>query len=134
VSTEDAVRRYYEVVGDLSSTRDDLLALLHPEVRVVEHPNAIVPAGAEHELEGVLAGFEAGKRLLSRQSFAIHEVIVAGERAAVRATWRGTVSRDAGRFSGGEELEAEVAGFLTFREGRVLAQETLDCYPPFGGD
>jgi hypothetical protein len=133
-STEDAVRRYYEVVADLSSSRDDLLALLHPEVRVVEHPNAIAPAGAEHDLEGVLAGFDAGKNLLSRQEFVVHEVIVSGQRAAVRATWRGTVARDAGRFSSGDELEAEVAGFLILREGRVLAQETFDCYMRFGGD
>ncbi len=125
---EHVVRRYFEVVGDLSSTREDLLAVLHPEVRVVEHPNAITPAGADRGLDATLAGFESGKALLSRQQFAVHEALVAGERVAVRATWRGTVARDAGPFSAGEELEAEVAAFITVREGRVFAHETFDCY------
>jgi len=38
------VKRYFEIVEDLSSSLDALLAVLHPTVRITEHPNAITPA------------------------------------------------------------------------------------------
>jgi hypothetical protein len=40
------VKRYFEIVADLSSSPDDLLAVVHPDVRITEHPNAMTPRGA----------------------------------------------------------------------------------------
>jgi ketosteroid isomerase-like protein len=105
--------------------------LLAPEVRVTEHPNAISPNGGVRDRESTIAGFVAGKNLLREQSFDVHEVVVAGDRAAVRLTWRGVVGVDAGRLSAGQELVAEIASFLTVRDGQVVSQETFDCYQPF---
>jgi ketosteroid isomerase-like protein len=78
-----------------------------------------------------VAGFLAGKKLLSEQTFSVHEVLVSGERAAVRATWTGTVGLDAGPFTRGTQLVAHIAGFLTVRDGQVVEHETFDCYEPF---
>jgi ketosteroid isomerase-like protein len=88
------VRRYFGIVADLGSSEDDLLAVLHPAVRVTEHPNAITPRGAVRGRDAVLAGFRAGKRLLAAQSIEVHETLVSGGRVAVRATWRGTIGED----------------------------------------
>lgn len=122
---EAVVRRYYGVVADLGSSEDDLRAVLHPAVRVIEHPNLINPSGTERDLEGVVAGFLAGKELLSSQSMELHEALVAGDRVAVRCTWRGTLPD-------GRELEARIASFLTVADGRVREHETFDCYLPPG--
>ncbi|MDR7275730.1 nuclear transport factor 2 family protein [Catenuloplanes atrovinosus] len=130
-TVESVVRRYYAVVSDLSSTEDELRALLSPGVRVTEHPNALVPAGAVRDLEATVAGFRSGKALLREQVFEVHEVLSDGPRAAVRATWRGVVGADAGPFRAGQELVAHVAALLTVDDGRVLAHETFDCYEPF---
>ncbi|MGY1778744.1 nuclear transport factor 2 family protein [Geodermatophilus sp. SYSU D01036] len=124
------VRRYYATVADLAATEDDLRPLLDARLRVVEHPNAVTPRGAVRDLEGTLAGFRAGKRLLREQVFDVHEVLPAGDRAAVRATWRGTVGVDAGPYRAGQELLAHVAALLTVRDGRVVDHETFDCYEP----
>lgn len=129
--TESVVLRYYAVVSDLSSTEDDLVALLSESVTVVEHPNALNPQGAERGRAETLAGFRAGKALLGEQSFVVEEVIVSGERAAVRARWSGTVGVDAGPYRAGLRLHAEVAAFLTVRDGKVVRHETFDCYEPF---
>ena len=129
-TTEDVVRRYYATVADLGSTAEELRALLSPQLRVVEHPNLVSPAGAERDLEQTLAGFVAGKALLAEQDFTVHEVLVSGERAAVRATWRGVVGIDAGPFRAGQELEAAVAALVTVRDGVVVEHETFDCYRP----
>src|SRR3954468_14714475 len=96
LGVEDVVRRYYAVVGDLASSEDDLRPLVAPDLRVTEHPNAITPRGAVRDLTATLTGFRAGKALLRHQRFDVQQVLIDGDRAAVRATWRGLVGVDAG--------------------------------------
>jgi ketosteroid isomerase-like protein len=127
----DVVRRYFTVVADLDSSPEQLRAVVHPDARFVERPNPVVPAGAVRDVEQTLAGFASGKALLSSQEIEIHEIVVSGDRAAVRSTWRGTVGRDAGAFRAGTLLEAHMAGWLTVRDGVVVEHETFDCYEPF---
>lgn len=131
VEVEDVVRRYYGIVSDLSSTTDELRAVLAPEVVIVEHPNALTATGAQRDLAQSLEGFRRGKALLREQSFVVHEVIAQGERAAVRATWRGVVGASIGPFREGQELVAHVAAMLTVRGGLIARHETFDCYEPF---
>ena len=122
--SEELVRRYFAVVADLASSAADLEELLHPGVRITEHPNAITPSGAVRDRDATVAGFLAGKRLLSAQAFDVHEVLGSGDRFAVRATWRGTIAQ------GGRELAAHIAAWVTIENGRIRAHETFDCYEP----
>lgn len=130
---EHTVRRYYEVVGDLASTEEQLEGLLDPAVRVVIHPNTIEPNGSVRDRDAVLAGFRAGRTMLSAQSFDVHDVLVGGDgRAAVKATWSGTVAVELPGLAPGTELVAEVASLLTVSGGRIVGQESFDCYAPIG--
>ena len=122
-TTEEVVRRYFAIVADLSSTADELRAVLAPDAVLTELPNPISPRGHTRSVDETVAGFEAGKARLSAQTIDIHEVLVAGERAAVRSTWRGVV--------GENEIVAHMGGFVTVRDGRVAAHDTYDCYEPF---
>jgi ketosteroid isomerase-like protein len=124
------VRHYFEVVADLGSTADDLLALVHPDVRITEHPNALTPSGAVRDRDATLAGFIAGKHLLAAQSIDVHEVLAQDERVAVRATWRGTVGIDTPTLPAGAQLVAHIAALLTVADGRIREHETYDCYEP----
>ncbi|MEA2189187.1 MAG: hypothetical protein QOK16_4198, partial [Solirubrobacteraceae bacterium] len=45
--------------ADLGSPVDALLAVLHPTVRITEHPNAITPRGAVRDRDAAVAGFLA---------------------------------------------------------------------------
>ena len=117
------VERYYATVADLDSSADQLRELLHPELRIVEHPNAIHPQGTVRDRDAAVAAYEEGKGMLSEQSFELEEVQVSGDRVAVRATWRG-------RLSAGARLEARIAAFLTVADGRIREHETYDCYSP----
>ncbi len=82
------VRRYFDLAADLSAPPDALRDLLHPDLRVIEHPNALNP----------------------------------------QARWRGTLAQDVGSRAAGTEISAEVAGFLTVADARIIAHETFDCY------
>ena len=128
------VRRYFDVVADLGSPDDALLELLHPDVRVTERPNALNPRGAVRDRDAVVAGFVAGKRLLADQAIDVVELIAAGDRVAVRATWRGTIGAGAGALPAGARLVAHVAAWLTVHEGRIREHETFDCYEPLPAD
>ncbi len=130
-ATVDAtVRTYYATVCDPASTADDLRRLLAADLTVIEHPNVLSPRGAVRDLAQTLAGFDAGRALLSEQDFDVHEVIATADRAAVRATWSGTLKADAGPLHAGRRLVAHVASLLTVRDGLIAHQETFDCYEP----
>jgi ketosteroid isomerase-like protein len=120
------VERYYATVADLGASTESLRELLHPDLRVVEHPNAIHPQGTVRDRDAVIAAYEDGKGMLSDQSFELDELLVYGDRVAVRANWRGTLAA-------GARLEARVAAFLTVVDGRIIELETYDCYSPIDG-
>jgi ketosteroid isomerase-like protein len=124
VNSAEVVLRYFQVVADLGSTQEALEAVLHPAVRVIEHPNAMNPSGTDRDRDAVVAGFLAGKELLASQSIDILDLMTDGDRAAVRAIWRGTVQD-------GTELVAHVAAWLRVEDGRIVEHETFDCYEPF---
>ena len=124
MSAAEVVQRYFAIVADLNSSQDDLEAVLHPDIRVVEHPNAMNARGAVRDRDHMLEGFVAGKQLLTSQAIDLHELVADGDRVAVRATWRGTTGD-------GTELVAHIAGWLTVEDGRVREHETFDCYEPF---
>jgi ketosteroid isomerase-like protein len=128
------VRRYFEIVGNLDSSVDALLAVLHPTVRITEHPNMMTPRGAVRDREAVVAGFLAGKRLLAAQTIDLHEVLVSGNRVAVRATWRGTLGHGAQSVPTGTELVAHIAAMLTVEDGSIREHQTFDCYEPLPAD
>lgn len=128
--TNDTVRRYFALVSDLDSSDEALRGVLASDVRVTEYPNLIAPHGATRDLSATLKGFHAGKSLLREQDFTVHDVLTAGDRAAVRATWRGVVGVDAGPYRAGQELVAHVAALLTVRDGKIVEHETFDCYEP----
>lgn len=129
-NVEATVRDYYRIVGDLRYTENDLREIVTPDAVFTEHPNPIAPHGAVRSVEQNLAGFRAGRALLSDQVIELLEVLVSGERAAVRATWSGTVGVDRGPFTAGTELSCVMAAFLTVRDNKICAHDTYDCYPP----
>jgi len=122
------VKRYLEIVADLGSSADDLLAVLHPKLRLTELPNAISPRGAVRDRDATVAGFLAGKALLSAQSIAIGELLVSGDRVVVRATWRGTIANGGERLPAGSRLVAHVSAWLTVTDGLIREHDTYDCY------
>ena len=102
-----------------------LAALLHPEARISELPNAINRDGTERDAAAAREAFARGRGLLASQSYDVHEVIESGDTIAARATWRGTLA------ASGQELVAHIATFTQVRDGKVFRHATYDCYEAF---
>jgi hypothetical protein len=94
------------------------------------YPNALRPHGRVATREEALASFAAGRSLLAEQRLDVHELVAQGASVAVRATWHGVLATAFPGLPAGAALQAEVAQFLTVRDGLLLRQETFDCYPP----
>ena len=108
-----------------------LRRLFTEDAVTIEHPNAVNPAGGTTHLEAMLAASERGGQLLSQQSYDVTDAIESGETAILRLRWTGTVSRDLGPFTAGQQLVAHIAQFVTVKGDRVSRVETYDCYEPF---
>jgi ketosteroid isomerase-like protein len=118
---------------DAAARFDDaaLAAVMHPQARVSEMPNAVNRGGTERDVAAAREAFARGRALLASQSYDVHEVLERGDTIAARATWRGTLAIDAGPLLAGQELVAHIATFTQVRDGRIFRHATYDCYEPF---
>jgi ketosteroid isomerase-like protein len=74
---------------------------------------------------------ELGKREISKQSFEIHNALVDGDRVAMEVLWQGRLANPAGDLPVGGEMRAHFAIFLEFRDGKIVAQRSYECFEPF---
>lgn len=98
----------------------------------VEHPNLVNPAGSQRDRDAMAAGVEAGRALLARQAYRDrHHVVTSSGVVVTRARWEGQLAVDAGPWSAGTVLEADIAMFVEIdAHGRIRRQENYDCYLP----
>ncbi len=110
---------------------DQLRPFFHPAATHIEHPSRVVPAGRTRDLAAMLEASLAGRRLFASQRYDIRDMISQAHRVAVRLRWTGVLAQHLADHRAGSLLHAEVALFLTYDDtGRVLRQESYDCYPP----
>ncbi len=129
-SNLEFVRRYLAAVSNFAMG-DELAAFYHPEVNQIEFPNRLVPNGAERDLKALQAGAEAGRRVMTAQTYDIQNVIASDDQIALEVIWTGTLAVPLGALAVGDVMRAHFAVFLTFRDGRILSQHNYDCFDPF---
>ncbi|MEY4515190.1 MAG: hypothetical protein RLZZ450_7312 [Pseudomonadota bacterium] len=105
-----------------------LATFLTDDMVNIEHPNMLFPDGRRSVLAEVLAASERAQHVVTQQRYEVREVLVVGERLVARVGWSGVLKVPFGTFVEGETLRAEVAQFVTFREGRIAENQTYDCY------
>ncbi len=49
----------------------------------------------------------------------------------MEVTWTGTIRGAVGPFAAGQTLCAQLAIFLTFRDGQIMRRHDYDCYDPW---
>ncbi|MFC9996402.1 nuclear transport factor 2 family protein [Nocardia sp. NPDC127526] len=112
------------------ATGDQLRPFFHPDAVQVEHPSRVVPAGRTRALNAMLEASIAGARLFASQRYDIQNTIAVENRVAVQLRWSGVLAQQLQDHKPGDVLEADVAMFLTYDDaGRILRQESYDCYP-----
>lgn len=125
----DIVTRFYAAIAS-GEHGEALSPYLDDDARTVEHPNALVPSGRTSDRAAMLAASSAGASLLARQTYEIRDLVEFGDLVVARLVWRGVVAADAGPFTAGQELTAQIAQFVRVDDGRIVEIETYDCYEP----
>ena len=86
---------------------------------------------ARRTLPDLLLGAELGQKVLSSQSFEIHNEVESGHQVALEVTWAGTLKVPVQSLPVGAKMRARFAVFLEFRDGRIVTQRNYDCFDPW---
>lgn len=130
MNTRELTQTYFAAL-ERNVTGDALAALYHPDVVQEEFPNRLMPNGARRDLAGILVAAERGQNVIREHRYEILSIVVDGERAAVEFLWSGTLVIPLGTLAAGAVMRGRFASFLEFRDGRVIAQRSYDCFEPW---
>jgi SnoaL-like domain len=109
-------------------SEEEIRALLARDVRFVERPNLVNPAGSERDAEGIVAGVAAGKQLLAWQSYEVLDHVAQDDLVVLRMRWTGGLAVDAGAWKQGTVLSAWSVGHYRLDKGLIVEIEQHDCY------
>jgi ketosteroid isomerase-like protein len=124
----EVVERFLAAFDRRWPTEEELSSLLAPDVRFVERPNLVNPAGGTRDAAALRAGLDAGRTLLAWQSYEIRDHVAAGDTVATRFRWTGELAGDAGPWPAGTRLAAWCVAHYRLRGGRIVSIEQHDCY------
>ena len=124
------VERFLACFDGRWPTEDELATLLAADVRFVERPNLVNPAGGERDGGGMRDGIEAGRRLLARQRYEVRDHLARGDVVMTRMRWSGELAIDAGPWPKGTRLTAWCVARYRLDGGRIVEIEQHDCYDP----
>jgi ketosteroid isomerase-like protein len=130
MSLERQARAYIAAV-EAGATGEELRAFYHPDVTQDEYPNRLNPAGVRRGLDDLLAGADAGARLMSRQIYDIHTLTEHGDRVILELTWTGYLARPVGLLKAGEAMRARICQVIEYEDGLIIRHRTYDCFEPF---
>jgi ketosteroid isomerase-like protein len=124
------VERFLAAFDRRWPTETELAQLLTPDVRFVERPNLVSPAGGERDAHAMRAGIEAGRRLLAWQRYEVRDHLAHGDVVVTRMRWTGELAVDAGGWATGTCLSAWCVAHYRLEDGRIAEIEQHDCYDP----
>jgi ketosteroid isomerase-like protein len=68
---------------------------------------------------------------MASQAYEIESALAVGDSVAVEFRWSGTLAVTVGPLAAGDVICGRFASFLEFREGRIVAQRSYDCFEPW---
>ena len=127
---ESLIRAYLDALA--SAAQGDALArFFTADAEQVELPSRLNPNGQRSDLAHLLERAQRVPGLLSAQRFDIVSMVLEGDRAAVEATWRGTLAIALGGLPAGATMTAHFAMFFEFEGDRIRRQRNYDCFEPW---
>lgn len=121
---------YLQALQELRAPAD-LARFFHDQIVQEEFPSRLVPGGAAHDRASLLARAARAPELLAWHRYELRGALTAGSSVALELEWRGALAQSFGPLCAGQELRAQVALFLEFRDGLIVRQRNYDCYYPF---
>jgi ketosteroid isomerase-like protein len=95
---------------------------------LVEAPHLLAPEGSTRTLAAVLAGADQSAEVVADQEFSVRRTTCEAGRVAVEADWSATVLMDLPYWDKGETIRARTSSVFEVRDGRIVSQDSYDCY------
>jgi ketosteroid isomerase-like protein/carbon monoxide dehydrogenase subunit G len=129
-SNFDTARRYLDVLSSRAAAAE-IAPFLAPSLIQEEFPHRFLDGPQVRSPEAIL---EARGRALSAFASERHELAAAtggGSQVAMELRWRGTDAAGDGGGAERHELDARMAMFLKFEDGRIVRQRIYSCFEPW---
>ncbi|PTT61703.1 nuclear transport factor 2 family protein [Arthrobacter sp. HMWF013] len=101
---------------------------LAEDFTLMEAPHLLAPEGSTRTLEQILAGADQSAQVVSGQKFDVRRTTCEGGRVVVEADWSATLLMDLRHWDAGETLRARTTSVFEVRDGRIVSQDSYDCY------
>jgi limonene-1,2-epoxide hydrolase len=95
---------------------------------LVEAPHLLAPEGSTRTREQVLAGLDQSAGVVADQKFDIRRTTCESGRVVLEADWSATSLMDLRYWDTGETIRARTSSVFEVRDGRIVSQDSYDCY------
>ena len=130
-SPNAALIRSHLAALEAGAVGEDPARFFTPDVKQIELPNKLNPAGSTSDLGTLLRRAEQGRHLLQRQTFEICSMVEQDDRVAVEARWAAELAVPLASLAVGQAMSAHFAMFFVLRDGRICVQRNYDCFEPW---
>ena len=130
MSNVEIARAYLKSIE--TGENEQFLALYcSPDIQHQEFPNRLNSRGAVSDLAAMKAAAQRGRKVISRQTYEIRNIVGEGDHLALEVDWTGTLAIPFESIPIGGTLRAHFAMFLDFKDGKVVRQRNYDCFEPW---
>lgn len=126
----EIARQYIAAIAN-GATDDELAGFFTADVAITEMPNRICAHGSVSDLARALDAAKRGRKLFSRQTYAITNILGDGDWVALELDWTGITAVAIQNLPPASEMRDKAAIFLQFRDGRIARQRHYDCFEPW---
>jgi ketosteroid isomerase-like protein len=109
---------------------EDIRPFLSADFVLVQAPHLLAPEGSIRTLDQVLDGADQSARVVADQKFGIRRTTCEAGRVVVEADWSATALMDLRYWDAGETIRARTSSVFEVRDGRIVSQDSYDCYFP----
>ncbi len=129
-SNFDIARLYLEALAS-RATPGEIEPFFSPEATQEEFPHRFLAATARRGFDGILEARSSALARFGSQRYELAGATGGGSQVAMEVRWKGSVATTGGGFTAGQELDARLAVFLKFADGKIVRERIYACFEPW---
>ncbi len=129
-SNFDTARRYLDALSS-RATPEEIGRYFAHEIVDEEFPHRFRPGALTRGFAGLLEARASALVRFSPQRYELAGATGGGSQVAMEVRWKGTVAATGEGFAEGQDLDARIAFFLKFADGKIVRQRAYVCFEPW---
>ncbi len=130
LSNFDIARLYLEALSS-RATPDEIGQFFAPEAAQEEFPHRFLETTVRRGFAGILEARSGALTRFGSQRYELTGATGGGSQVAMEVRWKGSVATPGEGFTEGQELDAGIAIFLKFEDGKIVRERNYACFEPW---